>query len=155
MSHDIDLSYFTDAVQLGEHVVQLSESKSVTLAAIEESNRRVKFHVVIYPKHNVSSVNDLVTGDILWLQGMKQMAEKMLLDREPELFKNGNYRLIFSTPGDHAITTNTKRLHLHVLAPNEPSWSGGQHKMNPKSGKCILLDKVLEALGGGEQQPKI
>lgn len=90
------------------------------LLAFEDRTPRAKFHALVIPKRYIPTVKSLTTNDLAILQEMREMANDLLQQYQPEAFENDDYILCFHLPPFNSVN----HLHLHVLAPASemPFW---------------------------------
>jgi diadenosine tetraphosphate (Ap4A) HIT family hydrolase len=82
--------------------------------AFRDIQPRAPFHALIIPKGFVESVFELTDLDLVLLDEMTTMAQKLVQESQPTAYaSNQDYLLCFHIPPFNSV----QHLHLHVLVP--------------------------------------
>lgn len=120
---------------------------------LEESDHLLSFrdirpwaplHALVIPKQFVESVYDL--DDLELLYGMREMAERVMQQHQPQAYEDQDYLLCFHIPP----FTSVNHLHLHVLSPKSKIPWLGRRKYLEGSRWCISEEHVRARLEVGK-----
>ena len=115
----------------------------------EDIMPRAPLHALIIPKQLIRSVEELDESHVSMLCGMHIRAHKLLREKLPEAYKNGDYKLCFHIPPLNSVD----HLHLHVLAPASQMSTVSRaefHTCNPPVRWNVCLERVITRLKDGE-----
>jgi histidine triad (HIT) family protein len=89
-----------------------------TYIVIHDINPQAPVHVLVVPKKQIATLNDLSPGDEKLVGGMFVLAAKLMKEMGQK-----DYRTVFNCGADAGQTVF--HIHLHVLAGRKFSWPPG------------------------------
>ena len=90
------------------------------ILAFKDVNPQAPIHILIIPKVEIPTTNDLKENDSLYLSQMFMAAKKIA--KKLKFYKSG-YRLVFNCNEDGGQTVF--HIHMHLLAGRRFSWPPG------------------------------
>jgi diadenosine tetraphosphate (Ap4A) HIT family hydrolase len=114
--------------------------------AFRDIQPRAPFHALIIPKGLVESVFELTDLDVVLLDEMTTMAQKLVQESQPTAYADQDYLLCFHIPPFNSV----QHLHLHVLAPMSQLPTLARLKYQVGTRWCISSDQVTNRLQAGQ-----
>ena len=109
-------SLFTKIIQ--KKIPAKVEYEDDTYIAIHDINPQAPVHLLVIPKREIASLNDLTEADDGLVGGIFVLAKKLMLK-----LGHSDYRTVFNC-GEQA-GQSVFHIHLHVLAGRRFSWPPG------------------------------
>ena len=90
------------------------------ILAFKDINPQAPIHILIIPKKQISTINDIEIDDIELMGKLIYRAKKIALDLG---FSENGYRLVFNCNSDGG--QEIYHIHLHLLAGRKLTWPPG------------------------------